>query len=115
MIERVDSREIARRAIVLYEAKWRVDLERDHLNEFAIPGTINRAGVLGDFNLLGPAKLIQFDRVQRDVQVFGDQGAAGDGGHVAQHRLAAIAEARGLDCTNLQYATQLVLKRTFSA
>ena len=35
MVERVDSREVARRAIELYEAKWRVELERDHADEFA--------------------------------------------------------------------------------
>lgn len=35
MVERIDSRDIARRAIELYEAKWRAELERDHLDEFA--------------------------------------------------------------------------------
>ena len=35
MLERVDSREIARGAIQLNEARWRTDLERDHWNEFA--------------------------------------------------------------------------------
>ena len=35
MVPLVDSREIARKAIALYEAKWRVELERDHSSEFA--------------------------------------------------------------------------------
>ncbi len=35
MVELVDSREIARKAIALYEAKWRAELERDHWGEFA--------------------------------------------------------------------------------
>ncbi len=35
MIDRADSREIAKRAKELYEARWRVELERDHLQEFA--------------------------------------------------------------------------------
>ena len=35
MVERVDSREVARRAIELYEAKWRTELESNHTDEFA--------------------------------------------------------------------------------
>ena len=35
MVELVDSREIARKALALYEAKWRAELERDHCGEFA--------------------------------------------------------------------------------
>ncbi len=35
MVDRADSREIAKRAKELYEARWRAELERDHLDEFA--------------------------------------------------------------------------------
>lgn len=35
MVDRADSREIAKRAKELYESLWRAELERDHLNEFA--------------------------------------------------------------------------------
>ena len=35
MVDRADSREIAKRAKELYEARWRAELERDHLHEFA--------------------------------------------------------------------------------
>ena len=35
MVDRVDSREIAKRAKELYEARWRAELERDPLHEFA--------------------------------------------------------------------------------
>ena len=35
MVDRADSREIATRAKELYKARWRVELERDHLHEFA--------------------------------------------------------------------------------
>lgn len=35
MVDRADSREIATRAEELYEARWRAELERDHLHEFA--------------------------------------------------------------------------------
>ena len=34
MVDRADSREIAKRAKELYEARWRAELERDHLPEF---------------------------------------------------------------------------------
>jgi hypothetical protein len=35
MVDRADFREIAKRAEELYEARWRAELERDHLPEFA--------------------------------------------------------------------------------
>ena len=35
MVDRADSREIAKRAKELYETRWRAELERDHLPEFA--------------------------------------------------------------------------------
>ena len=35
MVDRADSREIAKRAKELYEARWRAELERDPLHEFA--------------------------------------------------------------------------------
>ena len=42
------------------------------------------------------------------AQVFADQRAAGEHGDVAQHGLAAIAEAGGLDRADVQHAAQLV-------
>ena len=35
MVDRADSREIVKRAKELYETRWRVELERDPLHEFA--------------------------------------------------------------------------------
>jgi hypothetical protein len=45
---------------------------------------------------------------QLDAEVFGDGLAAGEDGDVLQHGLAAIAEARSLDGSDVQRATQLV-------
>jgi hypothetical protein len=45
---------------------------------------------------------------QLDAQVFRNHLTAREGGDVFQHGLATIAEARSLDGTNLQTATQLV-------
>ena len=60
------------------------------------PSTIVR-GVLVDGDLLGPAQVLQREVLQLQAQVLADQRAAGQHGDVAQHRLAAIAEAGGLD------------------
>src|SRR6185369_8515349 len=59
-------------------------------------------------DLLGLAEVANLDVLQLDAQVFGDSLAAGEGGNVLQHSLAAIAEARGLYGRDLESATQLV-------
>ncbi len=64
--------------------------------------------VLVDGDLLGLAEVGNLDVLQLDAQVFGDGLAAGEGGDVLQHGLAAIAEARRLDGRDLQRAAQLV-------
>jgi hypothetical protein len=48
------------------------------------------------------------DVFELDAEVFGDQLTAGEDRDVLEHRLAAIAESRGLHCGDLQTATQLV-------
>ena len=53
-------------------------------------------------------ELAELEVFQLQAQVFADHGAAGEHGHVAQHRLAAVAEARGLDRTDVEHAAQLV-------
>ena len=50
----------------------------------------------------------QLDVLQLDAQVLEDRLAAGQGGDVFQHGLAAIAVARGLDGADLQDALELV-------
>ena len=56
----------------------------------------DRGVVLVDANLLGAAELSQLDVFELDAQLFEDRLAAGDDGDVFEHRLAAIAKARGL-------------------
>ncbi len=53
--------------------------------------------VLVDGDLLGLAEVGDLHVLQLDAQIFGDGLAAGEGGDVLQHGLAAIAEAGSLD------------------
>ena len=46
--------------------------------------------------------------LELDAEVFADQRAAGQHGDVAQHGLAAIAEAGGLHGTHIEHAAELV-------
>src|SRR5580698_3971900 len=64
--------------------------------------------VLVDGDLLGLAEIGDLDVLQLDPEIFGDGLAAGEGGNILQHGLAAIAEARSLNGRDLQRATQLV-------
>ena len=52
--------------------------------------------------------MLQLDVLELDAQVLADELAAGEDGDVAQHGLAAVAEARGLDRADVQHAAQLV-------
>ena len=64
--------------------------------------------VLVDLDLLGLAKLAELKVFQLQAQVFADHGAAGQDRHVAEHGLAAVAKARGLDRGDVENAPQLV-------
>ena len=68
----------------------------------------DRGVVLVDGDLLGPAELLERDVLELHAEVFADQRAAGEDGDVAQHRLAAIAEARRLHGTDVEHAAELV-------
>ena len=57
---------------------------------------------------LGLAELFERDVLQLEAEVLADELAAGQHGDVAEHGLAAVAEARGLDRADLQDAAQLV-------
>ena len=59
-------------------------------------------------DLLRLAQVGELDAVELDAQVLEDRRAAGEHGDVAQHGLAAIAVAGGLDRTDLQDAAELV-------
>ena len=68
----------------------------------------DRGVVLVDLDLLGPAELLELEVLELEAQVFADHRAAGEDGHVAEHRLAAIAEAGGLDGADVEHAAELV-------
>ena len=79
------------------------------LDGFLVAGAFDDRGVvLVDADLLGLAELGELDVFELDAQFFEDGGAAGDDGDVFQHRLAAIAEAGGLDGGDLEGAAELV-------
>ena len=48
------------------------------------------------------------DAFEGDAQILGDHGAAGEGGDVLQHGIAAVAVAWGLDRGHLQGAANFV-------
>ena len=68
----------------------------------------DRGVVLVDGDALGGAEVFDLDVLELDAEVFGDGLAAGQHGDVLEHGLAAIAEARSLDGSDVQRATQLV-------
>jgi hypothetical protein len=57
---------------------------------------------------LARAQHVERDVLQLDAEVFGDHLAAGQDRDVFEHGLAAVAEARCLDGSDLQAAAQLV-------
>ncbi len=68
--------------------------------------TIDNDGlVLGYLNLLGGTQLIQTSLVQRQTNLFRDHGSTGQDSDILQHGLATITEARGLNGTDLNDAT----------
>ena len=72
-------------------------------------GTLDDGGlVLGDDDLLGPAEQVERDVLELEADLFADDLATGEDGHVLQHRLAALAEAGGLDGGRLERAADLV-------
>src|ERR1035437_7883118 len=90
-----------------------VDLAADFLNPaFDLLGRSlaldERGVVLVDGEFLGLAKIAHLHVLELNAEVLGNGLAAGDGGNVLQHGLAAIAKARSLDGANLQRAAQLV-------
>ena len=71
--------------------------------------TVNDGGVvLGDHDALGGAEQVESDVLKLEANFFADDLAAGEDCHVLQHRLAAVAEARGLDGSCVERAADLV-------
>ena len=50
----------------------------------------------------------EVDVLELEADLFADDLAAGEDGHVGEHRLAALAEARGLDGDGVERAADLV-------
>ena len=74
-----------------------------------LASTVNDGGlVLGNADFLGGAEHVEGDILELDAEVFGNQLTIGQDRHVFHHRLATITEARSLDGSNLEAATQLV-------
>src|SRR4029079_16389037 len=68
----------------------------------------DRGLVLGDDDLLSRAEQIERRVLQLQADLFADDLTAGEDGHVLQHRLATLAEARSLDGDGLERAADLV-------
>src|SRR3546814_2049126 len=74
-----------------------LDLLDAALDVGVVAGTLDDGGpVLGDDDLGGPAEQVDRGVLELEADLFGDDLAAGEDGHVLQHRLAALAEPGGL-------------------
>ena len=83
-----------------------VDPARDVL---VVAGAVDdRRGVLGHDDATGLAEGLEPDLVELEADLLGDDLAAGEGGDVLEHRLAAVAEAGRLDRDDVERAAHLV-------
>src|SRR5690606_7618638 len=83
----------------------RLDLLDAGLDRGCFAGAVDQGGVfLGDDNLLGTAEILQGSLLELQADFLGNDLATGQDGHVFQHRLATIAEARRLDRCDLDDA-----------
>ena len=71
--------------------------------------------VLVDLDLLGPAQLLELEVLELEAEVFADERAAGQDGDVAEHGLAAIAEAGRLDGADVSTPRSLLTTRAARA
>src|SRR3954470_16533959 len=75
----------------------------------AVTGALDdRRLVLADDDLARLAEQVERGVLELEADLFADDLAAGEDGHVLQHRLAAVAEARRLDRNALEGAADLV-------
>ncbi|MBK4748546.1 Uncharacterised protein [Acinetobacter baumannii] len=83
----------------------RLDLLDARLDARAFAGAIDDGGVfLRHLDLLGAAEVLDGGLLQRQADFLGNHHAAGQDRHVFQHRLATVAEARGLHRADLDDA-----------
>src|SRR5688500_13173587 len=87
----------------------RLDLLHAALDRFLVAGAIDqRRVVLVDDNALDLAEVRDDGVLELEADFLGDDLATGQHCDVLQHRLATVAEARGLHRADAQRATQLV-------
>src|SRR6202163_366320 len=87
----------------------RLDLVDAGLDVGLLAGAAHNGGVLlVDHHFLCATEHGERDVLHLDAEIFGDRLTTGQHGDVLQHRLAAIAETRSLDGSNLKAATQTV-------
>src|SRR5690606_16527394 len=80
----------------------RLDLLDAAFDAGGVTGAVDDGGVLlGDLHLLRAAEVLDRRLLERQAHFLADHGAAGQDGHVFEHRLAAVAEARGLHGADL--------------
>ena len=79
------------------------------MNIGLLAGSTNDRGVLLlDCHLLGTAKHIDRHVLKLDTEIRGHHGAASQDRDIFQHRFTSVTEARRLDSSNFEAATQLV-------
>ena len=87
----------------------RLDLGHSGLDLVRLAGSVDdRRVVLGGNDATRRPEVLRRDRVELAADLLADDRAAGQDGDVAEHLLAAVAEARGLDRQHLDRAAELV-------
>ena len=86
-----------------------LDLRDTALNVARLAGTFHDGGlVLGNHNLAGRTHQVEAHAIQLEAYLLGDNLSTGEGGHVLEHRLTALAEARSFDGHRVKRAPDLV-------
>jgi len=86
-----------------------LDLGHTTVDVGGFAGALDDGGlVLGHHDLAGGAEQVEGGRVELEADLLADDLTTGEDGHVGQHRLAALTEARGLDGHRVERATDLV-------
>ena len=85
------------------------DLAHAGVQHVLVASALDDGGlILGDDDLAGAAQQLKVSVLEGEADGLGDDLAARQDGHVLQHRLAALAEAGGLDGHGLEGAADLV-------
>src|SRR5438876_2143992 len=85
------------------------DLLHAGLDLLLVAGAVDDGGVfLAGLDLLRAAEILQRRVLELEAKLLADHRAASENGHVFEHRLAAVAEARRLHGASLQDAADVV-------